>query len=356
MGNKIVILGYSGSVHVTRWVQGLTGRGLTITVVSLGGRKIDGVETIILDADSGRQWGYIKYLPRIKRIIKELNPALVHSHYAAGFGLWGAYSGCHPFVISVWGTDIIDFPNRFHKKYLLKKVLSSADYLTATSQFLGEKTIQLQPSIRDKLAIIPFGVKIPEFKSAYLDKKQIKLIYIKVHAPRYGPDILVKAIYALIQQGMDISLTMAGSGEMTEDLKKMTEKLNMAARVSFVGFVDNRQIPSLLAEHDIMVMPSLEESFGVAALEAASVGLPVIASDIGGVPEVVKDSETGILVKPGDIENLTAAIKKLAGDAELRKRMGTAGREFVRTNYDWEKNLDQMIDLYDRLINGKGRT
>jgi len=355
--HKIVIPGYSGSVHVRRWAQGLAGRGLDITVVSLGGGKIDGVETIILESDGDRQWGYIKYLPRIKRIINKLDPALIHSHYATGFGLWGAYSGCHPFVISVWGADIIDFPNSLYKKYLLNKILSSADYLTATSRFLGEKTIQLLPSIRDKLAVIPFGVKIPEIESAHSDRKPIRLVYIKAHTPKYGPDILLKAVHALIQQGMDISLTMAGAGEMTNDLIKMTKELDITARVAFVGFIDNRQIPSLLAEHDIMVMPSImeSESFGVAALEASSVGLPVIASDVGGVSEVVSDNETGILVRPGDSENLAAAIKKLAGDVALRKRMGIAGVEFVRANYDWEKNLDQMIGLYDRLLNGKGK-
>jgi glycosyltransferase involved in cell wall biosynthesis len=353
--HKITILGYSNSVHLTRWAQGLIERGINLSVVSLGGEKIEGVKTINLNPGRGRQWSYIKYLHRVKRIIGEIEPDLVHSHYAAGFGLWGAYSGFHPFLVSVWGTDIIDFPNNFYKKYLLKKILSSADYLTATSHFLGKQTVRIHPSIADKLAVIPFGVKMPEIQADYSDKGQIKLIYIKVHARRYGPDILFKAVHSLIKQGMNISLTMAGSGEMTEELKEMANKLNINKYISFVGFLDNREIAPLLAGHDIMVMPSREESFGVAALEASSVGIPVIASNIGGIPEAVKNNQTGILVPSDNVENLAEAIKKLADNVELRKRMGNAGREFVRTNFDWEKSLDRMIDLYGKLIIGKGR-
>jgi glycosyltransferase involved in cell wall biosynthesis len=101
-----------------------------------------------------------------------------------------------------------------------------------------------------------------------------------------------------------------------------------------------------------MVMPSLQESFGVAVLEASAVGLPVIAGNVGGVPEVLDNNKTGLLVPPGDPEALAAAIMKLADDAELRKRMGDAGRKLVREKYLWESCLDKMTALYDSMISG----
>ena len=99
-----------------------------------------------------------------------------------------------------------------------------------------------------------------------------------------------------------------------------------------------------------MVMPSLSESFGVAVLEAGACGRPAISTKVGGVPEVVKDGETGILVTPGDANALARAILSLAQDADKCRRMGLAGRALVEREYRWQRSLDLMSDLYDRLI------
>ena len=104
-----------------------------------------------------------------------------------------------------------------------------------------------------------------------------------------------------------------------------------------------------------MVMPSVmeSESFGVAVLEASACGRPVIASRVGGVPEVLRHGETGLLVPPGDTDALAKAIISLASDREKCRAMGEAGRELVRADYPWERSLDMLTELYNRSINGK---
>jgi glycosyltransferase involved in cell wall biosynthesis len=100
-------------------------------------------------------------------------------------------------------------------------------------------------------------------------------------------------------------------------------------------------------------MPSISdgESFGVAALEAAATGLPVVATRVGGVPEVVIDGITGILVERKDAEKLADALKRLIDNSDLRRKMGLAGRKYVEEHYRWESNVKAMNDLYMEMMN-----
>ncbi|MCX6826413.1 MAG: glycosyltransferase [candidate division Zixibacteria bacterium] len=353
MRNKIIILGDSVSVHIIRWAKGIAECGFKVTVISNGGKEIEGIETILLGNQAGTRLGYIGLLPTVRHLIRKIAPNLVHSHYAIGYGLWGRCCGWRPFLISVWGSDIVEFPSNGLKRWGLRKILLSADYITATSEFLKQRTIRVAPEISSKIGIIPFGVEIPLIPTSSPSDK-VRIIFLKTHRRKYGPDILLKAMYIVSAQNSNIMLTMAGEGEMTEGLQRMAREYQLEDSVKFVGFIDNAEVPKLLAEHDIMVMPSLAESFGVAALEASASGLPVIASNVGGIPEIVRDNITGILVPPSDAKSLAEAIVRLSHDVELRKRMGMAGREYVGGKYRWQENVRQMVQLYEKLIANKG--
>jgi glycosyltransferase involved in cell wall biosynthesis len=357
MAIKVVILGYSSSVHVMRWARGMADKGFEISVISLGGEEIDGVPTMVLPAGEIRSASYITKVFEVKKIIENIKPDLVHSHYAAGFGFWGWRSQFHPHLISVWGADIIDFPNNFIKRAFVRKILCSADYLSATSHFLKERTVALCPEVESLIEVVPFGVEIPKSNSDRLQDNKTRLVYIKAHRKKYGPDILLKALRIVIEKVNNVHLTVAGSGELTGRLKMLTKELGLERHVTFTGFVQNEKIAQLLDKHDIMVMPSImeSESFGVAVLEASAAGLPVIATNIGGVPEVLADRETGILVPPGDVSALAGAIIRLAEDVRLREQMGRRGKEFCADKYRWEECLDRMAGIYRNLITGEGR-
>ena len=355
MPHKIIILGYSGSVHIIRWATGLARLDYDVRVISLGGGNIDGIETIVIPAKSSRSVGYFLNAGRVRKIIAEMKPDLLHTHFATGFGLWGMQSKFHPHIISVWGADVIDFPDSWLKKKLLNRILHSADAITSTSHFLKKKTTELFNDLDKYISVIPFGVNIPNVVKHSRNDDCTRLVFIKAHRKKYGPDILIEAVSRAIKSGIKLRLTMAGEGEMTAQLWDMVKQMGLSEIVTFAGFIDNRNMPEFLAEHDIMVMPSVmdSESFGVAVLEASAVGLPVIASRIGGVPEVLKDNETGLLVPAGDVEALTAAIIKLSRDVEAQKKMGMTGRKFVEQNYLWDNCLGMMSKLYEDIISGR---
>jgi glycosyltransferase involved in cell wall biosynthesis len=347
---RIVIFGWTHSVHVQRWARGLSQRGYKIKVVSLDGNPLPEIETCVLPR-SGK-WSYFTQTSHAVREAREFAPDLVHVHYAGGFGLWGVRTGIKPTVVSVWGSDLIGYRPRWLYNSLLRFVLKRTTHVTATGQFLKETTCRICPTVCDKMSIIPFGVDIPENIESP-PSEPLRICYIKGHRSKYGPDVLLKAMSEVKKTVPGVTLSFAGRGEQTVKLKKMVSALGLEDTVHFVGFVQRDRIYPFLQEHHLMVMPSLTEAFGVAALEASACGRPVIASNVGGVPEVVLDGTTGILVPPKDPHKLAEAIINLAQDARAREKMGKAGYEFVKQRYSWERSLDMMGDLYERLINEK---
>ncbi len=345
---RVVIFGYALSVHVQRWVRGLARRGLEIKLISLGGETVEEVETRLL-ARRGN-WSYLTQAAAAVREARRFRPDIVHAHYAVGYGLWSWMCRFCPTIISVWGSDITAFPLRRPSRVLIRSVLSRADHVTVTSRFLQKETLRLAPAVQPRLTVIPFGVTIPETVEPLPAKGPIRICYIKSHVTVCGPDILLHAMAKVKEALGEVTLSMAGEGKLTGELQALAARLGLSECVHFTGFINNDDIHSFLKSHHLMVMPSLREAFGVAVLEASACGRAVVASDVGGVREVLIDGRTGLLTPPGDAEGLAAAIIKLARDADLCKRMGQAGRQFVTEHYSWDKSLDMMIGLYEQVI------
>jgi glycosyltransferase involved in cell wall biosynthesis len=345
---RIVIFGWAHSVHIRRWVSGLTERGWHIKVISLDGAPIPGIETVVLPRRN--RLSYFTQAARAAKEAQAFNPQLLHVHYASGFGWWGLRASVRPTVVSVWGSDVFRFPSNFVKRYLLRRILRGATRITATSQMLRDLTLRIAPDVSDRVSIIPFGVRVPDGVRPMPSPEPLRICYIKPHKPIYGPDVLIRAITEVKKAYPGVIVNMAGQGPITARLEQLIHQLHLEDNVKLVGFIDPAVIGDFVAEHHLMVMPSLMESFGVAVLDASAGGRPVIASNVGGVPEVLQDGKTGLLVPPGDHKLLAEAIIRLGRDSDLMARMGRAGHEFVKVNYSWNKSLDMMTELYERLI------
>jgi glycosyltransferase involved in cell wall biosynthesis len=153
-----------------------------------------------------------------------------------------------------------------------------------------------------------------------------------------------------------IELVIVGEGSHAHSLRQLANDLAIGEYVRFLGAIPHRQVPATLNELDIVCVPTIvNESFGVVAVEAAACSLPVIASRVGGMAEVVRDGETGYLVPAGDPWSLAERLYALIVDAGLRARMGAAGRRLVEQEYDWSKNVDRMEALYYSLLSDSSR-
>lgn len=353
MNKKIVILGYSGSVHIIRWARGINLSGFDVTVISSGGPEIAGLRTIIYGR-TGHAADYFRFYSRVQKEIKSINPHLIHAFQTTGYGLWGAGKFNCPKLLTALGSDILltggrTALHRYYSRYVLKRYSA----FTAPSEFLKRKMNELSSFTSGNTTVIPFGVELPDCFKVHQENSPVRLVYMKLLSKIYGPHLLLEALSYLKKSKINVRLDMYGSGPEETSLREMADRLGIAENVSFKGWLDMNLVATKYLEYDIMVMPSLSESFGVAALEASAAGLPVVATNIGGIPEAVMNGVTGILVKPGDAEVLAGGIKRLAENVELRKKMGEAGRKYVSERFNWQDNLNQMLQLYSGLMRSK---
>lgn len=347
---RLILLAEASSPHTARWAQTLTLRGWDVRVVSLRPGAIEGVEVHCGPRAWGPKIAYLAAVPSVKALIRHLRPAIVHAHYATSYGLLGALSGFRPLVVSTWGSDVFDFPRRgpIHRA-LLSWSLRAADALTATSEALAAETGKYAPG-RD-VSVVPFGVDLGAYRPE--PETAEPAIGCLKHLERiYGQDVLMRA-FALVRAARPdspVRLRLAGSGSQRDALDRLAMDLGIADRVDFAGRIPTADIPAFMSGLAVFAMPSRAESFGVAAVEAAASGRPVVASRVGGLPEVVADGETGILVPPEDPARLAEALVTLLDDAVLRQRMGQAGRKLVETRYDWNANVSRMEEIYERVL------
>lgn len=169
------------------------------------------------------------------------------------------------------------------------------------------------------------------------------VLYVSRMSYRKGPHVLLNA-FAGIE---DATLVMAGSGEMLPFLKAQARFLGVEDRVHFLGYVPDETLPKLYDMADIFVLPSTTaEAFGIVVLEAMASGVPVIATDVGGIPEIVRSSESGLLVPPGNEFELREAIERLLQNEELREFYGKNGRRAVEEHYSWDVVGRQVVEKY----------
>jgi glycosyltransferase involved in cell wall biosynthesis len=160
---------------------------------------------------------------------------------------------------------------------------------------------------------------------------------------RKGHDVLLHALARAGARGLAFTALFCGEGSRRAALVEEAERLGLSARVRFLG--EQPQVADVLAAADLFVLPSRKEGLGVAILEAMAMGLAVVASAVGGIPESVEDGRTGLLVPPEDVDALAAALTRLARERDLARQMGERGRERVRAHF----SMSAMADGYERL-------
>src|SRR5690554_3406426 len=296
---KLVLLAAASSIHTVRWANGLSEAGLEVHVISQhpAGDPFDSsIEVHVLPFRGAL--GYFTIVPGVRKLLKEIHPDIVNAHYASGYGTTARLVGYRPWVMSVWGSDVYDFPHKsFLHKWLVKKNLNDADSVASTSRCMAEETRALAPKLGD-IDITPFGVTMGAFQSnaIELDTPKTRLVIgtVKAMKPVYGIDILIQA-YALLVNRLksfgggnapDLELRLVGGGDQAGELKSLADSLGVSDSVKFVGHVPHEKVPDELAKLDVFVALSRSESFGVAALEAGAAGRPVVVSDAGGLSEV----------------------------------------------------------------------
>jgi teichuronic acid biosynthesis glycosyltransferase TuaC len=289
-------------------------------------------------------------------------PDLIHAHfsYPDGFGMIGLAKKWNiPLVISALGT--IERKVAYEGSYTSRQIIKAmnfADKVLSVSEDLKLHIVNLGIN-ENKVIVVPNGVDTEKFKPAgkensrkLLNLPLDKNIILFVGALRSikGVDYLIEAAKNFVDSNTELYLVGRDDG-LKKSLKKMAQDFKITDFIKFIGPVNHEDIPLWISASDILVLPSLSEGRPNVVLEALACEVPVVATDVGGIPELIINGETGYLVPAKNPLELSEKVNKLLGDENQREKMGKFGRKsIIQRGLTWEAHAKKTVDIYSKLL------
>lgn len=300
----------------------------------------------------------VRHFFALKKIIRNENIDILNAH------VWNPASCRYAFMIKsvpVVITEHDPFKLPPLKQILKKKLLSNVAGVVAVSAENRRIIEEMFPFVKDKITVIHNGIDVSWWKSQLLrftdeDYKKIKKdVFLankntltigtiaELHE-RKGLKYLIEAMQEIVERFPNVKLVLIGEGGEREHLEKFVSVKNLENHVVFTG--RQKEIPKLLKSCDIFCLPSRREAFGLVNAEAMITGLPVVATEVGGIPEIVKNGETGLLVPPEDSGALACALISLIENPERRIEMGQLGKQRVYDLFDARVMAEKYEEFY----------
>ncbi|MCK4510241.1 glycosyltransferase [bacterium] len=364
---RIAYLSIGGHIHTERWLRFFVDRGHDVHLMTVQPAPIEGVK--LYDIRTGIPFKALHYavaLRKVKRILAEIQPDLLHTHFLTGYGYWGVFSGFHPNVLTVWGDDVYLTPHTsFLKGRLARMALRGADLVTGDSDDILEHAIAMGAG-RKACHVIQWGVDLSAFRpDAPSDvREQLGIpadspVVISIRSftqPYYNIDVIVRAMPGILEKRPDTHFIIAGNeGEDTE-FRALAGELSIDERAHFVGKIPHEELPAYLVASDAFLSVPSVDATAVSLLEAMACGTPVVVSSLDSALEWVTDGKNGLVVSPRDQGALESAVLQLLDSPERRREFGTISAGMVRERADHEAHMSKMEELCLELVDRWRRT
>ena len=310
--------------------------------------------------------GYLLSASRsARKLVRTGDFGVVHVHWPLPHAIPGQAArsaGDIPLVLTFHGVEMT-FARNAPVPFLvpfLRHAIRNADAVTANSTYTAGLIRELWDRPVD---IVPFGTTVdapdapppPDPATA-----PVRILFVGRLVERKGIHHLIDAI-SLLENNLSVHASVIGEGPMREGLEGRARDAGVADTVEFAGFVDSDRLARAYAEADIFVLPAVPdakgdvEGLGVVVIEALAHGKAVVASEAGGIVDIVRHEDTGLLVPPGDPGALAAALARLIRDPELARRLGRRGRQHVEERFSWPAIIDRLVGVYERIAAAAAR-
>ncbi len=357
---KICFFANALNVHVRHLAEGFARRAHEVHVVThkpvdIPGVSVERFSVPLPGLANPRRW-HGRRTHYLRGFLRRFDVVVVFFLHDWGFTPQMLEDGC--LIASPRGSDIIPPPGETPPSpELVEKRVSllrhaagvgvgGPTFAGAVAKFAGIE--------RDRIDLLPLGVDLDLFQpvepSQRSGRNGHRVGFFRGFREVYGSTCLLQAIPQVVQELPDTGFDLIGEGPQLERCKELARKLGVESSIRWIPPQPHPDIPKYLAGWDVTVMPSLCESFGLAALESSATRVPVVASNVGGLIDTVRHQVTGVLVLPQKPRLLADAIITLLADPTLRYRMGRAGRDFVRGEYEWSEVQAKWLAVFERAL------
>lgn len=292
-------------------------------------------------------------LGRLILFLKKYSPDILNVHFISlGHALLSTLAARFlklPVVATAHGSDLTYLPQKFQLyRFIARRVLQNAQVTTFSCDFIKDTSFQLFGKNKGVVQTIRNGVDISLFNNEEHYGDYILAIG-RIEFEK-GFDYLLHAYKKLITIGRTERLLIAGEGTQKDKYEKLVVNLNLQRMVCFLGCVEEYRITDLIKDCKFLVISSLREGFPVVCLEAMATGKAIVATRVGGIPEIINDGVNGFLVEPKDPQALADVMLKLLRNDEICRQMGKNGRKLVEKQYTWKKITNRYLEVYHEAI------
>ena len=304
---------------------------------------------------------YIDKIFHFRKIIKYIDPDIIHSGNSFNVSFLAALSGFHPILVMPFGSDVLIFPEKYKSiKAINGYVFKKADWVTCDAEYVKKRIIEDYKYDSNKITVFPWGINLDIFcpknfsneireKINWQDKT---IIIMNRHFESvYDHETLIKAFYISIDKNPKLRLLLVGDGTLKEKTKNLILKYELEKYVYMTGRVSRKKMVELLNESDIYISTSISDGTSVSLLEAMACNKPVIVSDIPCNREWIKIGINGFLAPVGNDKIFANYISTLSSDIELQKKMGERNYIIANERADWCKNFNKLENIYKEIIN-----
>lgn len=284
-------------------------------------------------------------------VLQEFRPQLIHAHFATeptAIARELSHQFAVPFTFTAHGYDIHrkappDFAER----------AAAARAVVTVSQANARHIAQTFGVPAERIRVIPCGVDTERFRPAVAHRKSTQrplLVCVARHVRVKNLGLLLEACAALRARAVDFRCVMVGDGPCRQELEAMRESLGLEKVVEFVGVAEHGQVREWWQQASVAVLTSQNEGTPVCLMEAAACGVPAVATAVGGIPELVEDGVTGLLVPPGDAQALATALQRLLSDPTWTAQLGQAARRRAEERFSLARQVDCLLGLWAELL------
>lgn len=285
---------------------------------------------------------------RLALILEEWRPALVHLHTSGPSLFYFLENRIFEKAPSLWTVHSLEYSKAEWNLRILRAVTAA----NAVSAFIQGQIRSWDPAAEWKVPVIYNGLRPPALKPVVVPASPFVFMAGRVEKEK-GFDVALRAFGGIRAAFPELRLKLAGDGKALVELRALAEELGLSRSVDFMGWLGPEEIPDLIAQSRLVLMPSRwEEPFGLVALQAMQLAKPVVATRVGGLPEVVIHRETGLLVPKEEPDEMAQVMMEILRDPALDSAMGQRGRERAEQVFSFERMVDEYEALYQSIQGG----